>query len=399
MRTKIAIVIGWFAVQGTLGLQPHAASGPAVLDNQGLSRSAITGGRDNPTANPLSRLWTDGAPGNGTGLFQAGGDRIEIATLITLPSLDRAGFSEAHAVNEAGTVIVGHSWARMQGRSLQHAVKWTLQNGSWAISSLPHAGTEAVAQGINNQGDAAGNDSSPSSPSHPILWPATGGFEVLGCNDNDVAATVYGISADEQIVVGTRGFSGATAAVWRPGNCRVDLPPLIDGGSAGAFAVNRDGTIVGGIAAISSTSFVAVRWMSAAGQWQIEQLDNRRAVPLGANGVGDLAGYAYVPCGSPDGCSRAVIWYAAGGSEDLGTLSYARDINATREVVGISTASNGVNTAFFWSESLGMLQLPLGKGLRWAAANSLSDVRPDGTRLIVGTDSRGNAVAWVVRNP
>jgi probable HAF family extracellular repeat protein len=98
-----------------------------------------------------------------------------------------------------------------------------------------------------------------------------------------------------------------------------------------------------------------------------------------------------------------VIWYAAGGSKDLGTLggeySSARDINATREVVGISTASNGVNTAFFWSESLGMLQLPLGKGLRWAAANSLSDVRPDGTRLIVGTDSRGNAVAWVVRNP
>jgi probable HAF family extracellular repeat protein len=400
MRTKIAIVIGWFAVQGTLGLQPHAASAPAVLDNQGLSRSAITGGRDNPTANLLSRLWTDGAPGNGTGLFQAGGDRTEIATLSTLPSLDRTG-SEALAVNEAGTVIVGYSWARLHGGSLQHAVKWTLQNGSWAISSLPDAATEAVARGINNQGDATGDDSSPPSPSHPILWPATGGFEVLGCNDNDVTATVYGISAVEQIVVGQRGFSGATAAVWQPGNCRVDLPPLIDGGAAGARAVNRDGAIVGGIAAISSDRGVPVRWMSVSGQWQIEQLDNRPGEVRGANGIGDLAGSAYVPCASPDGCQRAVIWYAAGGSEDLDTLggkdSWALDINATREVVGGSTASNGVNTAFFWSESLGMLQLPF-KG-RWATANAVSDVRPDGTRLIVGQDWRGNAVAWVVRNP
>jgi probable HAF family extracellular repeat protein len=96
-----------------------------------------------------------------------------------------------------------------------------------------------------------------------------------------------------------------------------------------------------------------------------------------------------------------VIWYAAGGSQDLETLggkdSWASDINATRDVVGGSTASNGVNAAFFWSESLGMLQLP-SKG-RWARANAVSDVRLDGTRLIVGQDSRRNAVAWVVRNP
>jgi len=55
------------------------------------------------------------------------------------------------------------------------------------------------------------------------------------------------------------------------------------------------------------------------------------------------------------------------------------------------------NTGYFWSDSTGMVQLPL-RG-RWAAANALSDVRPDGARLVVRMDSRRQAVVWVVRNP
>jgi uncharacterized membrane protein len=89
------------------------------------------------------------------------------------------------------------------------------------------------------------------------------------------------------------------------------------------------------------------------------------------------------------------------GSRELGTLggahSWARDINASREVVGLSTSPRVGNTAFFWSELGGMFQLPF-KG-RWAAANAVSDVRPDGTRLVVGISSQGVAVVWVVRNP
>jgi hypothetical protein len=36
---------------------------------------------------------------------------------------------------------------------------------------------------------------------------------------------------------------------------------------------------------------------------------------------------------------------------------------------------------------------------RWAIAHALSDVRSDGTRLLVGSDSRGAPVVWMVRNP
>jgi uncharacterized membrane protein len=77
------------------------------------------------------------------------------------------------------------------------------------------------------------------------------------------------------------------------------------------------------------------------------------ASTTGANGTGDLAGLVRVSCSSGGACQRAIIWYANGGSRELGTLggddSWARDINAAGEVVGVSMSSQG-NTGYFWSE-------------------------------------------------
>jgi uncharacterized membrane protein len=321
-----------------------------------------------------------------------------IATFSTLPSLGRG--ADALAVDAAGTTIVGSAWDQS---GLLHAVKWSIQSdGSWAITNLPWppGATSAKASGVNNFGDAAGNDF-PGTTSHPILWPASGGFDVLGCSDDPGPASVYGISAGAQVVVGGAGGAAGVAAVWRPGGtCRENLP----GASGAAYAVNGDGTIVGGIANVGSANSVPVRWTNLTGKWQIEPLDSRGGFALGANNVGDLAGFVVVPCSLQDGCDRAMIWYVAGSSRELGTLggeqSWANDINANGEVVGLSTSPRVGNTAYFWSESLGMVQLPF-KG-RFAEANALSDVRPDGTRLVVGADSRQtsqNAVVWVVRNP
>ena len=221
---------------------------------------------------------------------------------------------------------------------------------------------------------------------------------MLGCGDGVGPATVYGISAAGQDVVGQQ--DGA-ARLWQPGSCSTTLPAMFDGGSAGVRTVNGDGTIIGGAADLdlSNTLSVPVRWTSINGAWQIQQLDARPGVVRGANGIGDLAGHVSFTCALPDGCQRAVIWYAAGGSFDLGTLggesSWARDINSSGEVVGASTAPRIGNTAFFWSPSRGMLQLPF-KG-SWAAANGVSDVRVDGTRVVVGMSSQGTATVWIVR--
>ena len=75
------------------------------------------------------------------------------------------------------------------------------------------------------------------------------------------------------------------------------------------------------------------------------------------------------------------------------------DLNASGDVVGGSTSPQVGNTGYIWfADSQRMVQLPF-KG-RWAAANAVSDVRvADGTRLVVGMNSSGAAVVWVVANP
>jgi uncharacterized membrane protein len=156
-----------------------------------------------------------------------------------------------------------------------------------------------------------------------------------------------------------------------------------------------------------------VRWVFEGGEWHVEQLDFRRGSAWGANAVGDLAGWVFVsagdaslavPCGVAGGCQRAVVWSANGNAVTLGTLggadSWAAGINASGDVVGGSTAPQvrNTNTGYIWfAESQRMVQLPF-KGTAGCRANALSDVRADGTRLVVGT-TNADAVVWVVRHP
>jgi probable HAF family extracellular repeat protein len=340
-----------------------------------------------PSRVPAAPNMAKGGPNTGS----------QFATLAKLAPIKGGGHGEAYAVDRTGSVIAGYSWDRA-GR--MNPVTWRLQNGAWVITALPYAptATSAIARAVNDQGDVAGNDWPGSSP-HAVLWPSTGGFDGLGCYD---LGQVYGISAAGRVLVGVRhGVSPATAAAWRPGSCREDLPSLVTGGGARAMAINGDATIVGG------TAGVPVRWRRAAGAWEIQQLDTRPGSVYGANAAGDLVGHVQIPCASPSEqipppqCFRGVIWYAAGGSRELGTLggetTSPRAINAAGEVVGLSALPNGEGHPFFWSEALGMRQLPVTGG---AWAFGVSGVRPDGTRLVVGAGGQPmSALAWVVRNP
>jgi uncharacterized membrane protein len=314
----------------------------------------------------------------------------EIATLTKLPSL--GSNAEAHAVNEAGTVVVGHSFDR---GGLLYAVAWTLRNGSWVIAKLPYAGKAALAHGVSGAGDAVGYVGS--SPRYPALWPATSGYTTLGCASE--AGEALAVSPDGLVIV---GHSSGRPLVWASSSgCAESLPPLVPGVGAVARAVNGDGSIIGGFAArvLQSTNW-PVRWTGPAGARQIEELDARPGYVFGANAAGDLAGQVTIACALESGCQRTVIWYANGGLTELGTLggehSWSRDINTQQEVVGVSTSPAGINTAYFWSQATGMFPLA---GNKLAVANGLSDVRSDGTRLVVGMDAQANAAVWVVRTP
>jgi uncharacterized membrane protein len=318
-----------------------------------------------------------------------------VAQVTRLPAL-KGAHGEALAIDEAGTVAAGFSWDR-SGR--MHPAKWTMNSGAWALTTLPYpaSATSAIARAVNDVGELAGNDFSVSSGSSPLLWSPTGGITVLGCDDQ---GEVRAISAEAQIAVGqTRD---GKAAAWQPGQCREDLPPLVIGGFARAMAINGDGTIIGGGATQEgSQGLVPVRWTRVSGAWHVEQLDSRPGSAGGANSIGDLVGHVTVACAAQDGCSHAFIWYADGSSRELGTLggewSVAKDINATREVVGI-TVSNGTGTPFLWSESLGMIALPVARN-HGADARAISDVA-DGTRLVVGAGGQPfSALLWTVTNP
>jgi len=337
-----------------------------------------------PSHQPGPPLLAKGGPNTATGF----------ATLTKLPELGKNLSGEAYAVDQAGAIIAGYNWGR-DGR--KYPTKWTLQSGKWSLTTLPYAVTASSAQvtGVNDQGDLAGNDFPINSP-HVVLWPSTGGFNVLGCSDFGEGSA---ISSGAQVIAGTdRSVSPHRAAVWQPGGCRTNLPPLVAGDHASASAINGDGTIVGGWA-----SGVPVRWRRVSGVWQVEQLDSRPGGVYGANSAGDLVGRVEIPCSSPSGgsCLRGIIWYATGGSRELPTLggetTAPRGINAAGEVVGLSTLPNGDGFPFFWTASSGMHQLPVANGA-WAFA--VSGVRPDGTRLVVGAGGKPfSALVWVVRNP
>ncbi len=330
--------------------------------------------------------------GRAAGVQKPGKGPAPFATYTKLPSL--GGPAEANGINDGGTVIVGRSFDRAD---LLYAVQWRLQNGTWVISALPapvpYPGS-AAARGIDTFGNVAGYAAS--MPFRPVYWPAAGGSTLLGCN-SDVGET-QAISANGQVIVGR---VGGQAAVWNPApaSCTEFLPPLEAGGSASALAVTGDGSIVGGRAGRVSQTQVPVRWRLTGGQWQVQQVDTRPGNVNGANDSGDLVGTVAIACPAVDGCQRAVIWSESGAVTELGTLggqySSAVDINTQGEVIGTSTTSRGVFTAYFWSASTGMVQLPANRS---AIPFALSDVRLDGTRLVVGT-SQASAGVWIVRAP
>ena len=152
-------------------------------------------------------------------------------------------------------------------------------------------------------------------------------------------------------------------------------------------------------------SGVPVRWRSQGSQWPIEQIDARLGRAHAVNAAGDAAGSVAGPCGSVADCAHAIIWYAGGGTRELGALDGIRahvfDIHASGEVVGAITPA-GPSVAYIWSDAHGKRVLPAqGRG---GAAWALSDLLPDGARLVAGLlfpddVAAVQPVVWVVRTP
>ena len=218
-----------------------------------------------------------------------------------------------------------------------------------------------------------------------------GGFSVAHGINND---------PDDIQVVGqsTRADGFPHGFFWTAATGMIDLGSL--GRSSDARDINVHGMIAGTSEA-GALEFWAVVWTISSGVWTSETLSATccsRANGLN-NGNGDSSAVTIVGNTGGSGGTHAVMWRRGLSEwliEDLGTLpgdstSSAHGVNDFGTVVGVSSSSTGITTAFRWHPNTGMVALPgLGGNTRANAIGQNGDIA--GT----STDAAGNdhAVRW-----
>jgi len=147
-----------------------------------------------------------------------------------------------------------------------------------------------------------------------------------------------------------------------------DLDPENEPGTTSPTAINDQGTIVGS----STVSFPSER--QHAFRWKAET----GIVDLGVNvGSGSFASNVnerdeavgaeiVTDCETGIGRYQAVLWDAQNGVHELGSLggseSYAVAINNRGQVIGLAQDASGIDHAFIWEATTGMVALDLPQG-------------------------------------
>jgi probable HAF family extracellular repeat protein len=294
----------------------------------------------------------------------------EITGLGDLPGGDF--YSEAHAVNADGSVVVGVS----RSAKGTEAFRWTQAGGMEGLGDLRGGNFYSEAHAVNADGSVVVGGSS-GGWSEAFRWTQAGGMEPL------VYAEVRGgffssharaVNADGSVVVGIRHTSSGTKAVrWTQAGDIEYVGPH----DSWAHAVNADGSVVVG----RSSGY------------------NRLFLPT----------LPPPPKESVRPGPEAFRWTQAGGMEGLGDLpggdfySEAYAVNADGSVVvGTSDSASGTE-AFRWTEAGGMQSLA-----EWLAGFGvdvsgwvLSEVRgisSDGTVMVgTGSNSSGSREAFLAK--
>ncbi len=171
--------------------------------------------------------------------------------LGTLPGESR---SFAHGVSGDGNVVVGHAEHGAQTNAFGQAFRWTPTKGMQGLGYAKSNGTYSVASGISRDGSTIVGKSQSFGPFGPVdafVWTEAGGMKALPGLPNApyISTNARGVSADGSVAVGEAPHvDGVTHAVrWVNGGIQ-DLTVGSGFTSSLAFAVNDDGSVVGGVA-------------------------------------------------------------------------------------------------------------------------------------------------------
>jgi probable HAF family extracellular repeat protein len=273
--------------------------------------------------------------------------------VINLGTLPGGSYSDAMAINDAGTVIAGQSGTKTG----EHAFMWRageMTDLGAVPSKAPYPGP--VIKGINERGQIVGDSVTDNLTSqgrvqtyHPLLW-QSGKLKLLAPLDQQGGAEA--IDERGRILGWLETAPHSTvhhATLWWQGKTS-DLGTLPGRPSSGAIAINLAGQILG---SVCGSDCHAAIWKDGKAT-DLGTLGGQTSWPEAINDRGQVVGESETSTGA----MHAFVWQS-GKMSDLGTLvksmptgeipqSDAVAINASGVIVGWSWTRDGEKHAVRW---------------------------------------------------
>lgn len=284
----------WTLRKGSLDL--GSLPGAFFTAVNGISRdgSALVGAAFFPDDSARAWLWTSEEGLRDLGLAPNG-----FATM-------------ANGVSRKGTVVVGDSFDMDFNRQ---GFRWTEETGLQTIGILP-GGTYSGAQAVSADGSTLVGQADASGVDRAFRWTSKAGIQLLPLlSPQDPMANAFGVNHNGSLVA---GFSGTHAVVWSKGGIR-DLGTLPGDNNAVAYALNPDGTVVGGYS-FARFQVRATLWTKAGGMVDLNAYLPTRGINLNGwklqytRGVSD-DGRTIVGEGTYLGESRGWVVHLAGACD------------------------------------------------------------------------------------
>jgi len=183
--------------------------------------------------------------------------------------------------------------------------------GRYVVTEI---GQGLVPTAVNIHGQVVGYTYT--NPYRAFLWMESSGVQLLGTYGTDPASIAYGINDIGQVVGESfpEPYDLGRAFLWTSTEGMQDLGTL-GGGGASAHSINNNGAVAGTSRLPNSDRLQPFIWTK----------------------------------------SEKMVWLGSLGGQ--GDYNVARDLNNSNEVVGTSSATDGSNHAFVWSEKTGMLDI------------------------------------------
>jgi uncharacterized membrane protein len=302
------------------------------------------------------------------------------------------GMVVPYDVSDDGAVVAGLSNRSSTG------VRWTASTGSVLLSTT----RQITPAAISADGSViVGIEFTPAARSEPVRW-TPDGITRLNTINNSGTSTLYGVSGDGSITVGSSESGQATR--W-DGQTPTRLPGINGENSySSARAISTDGSTIVGLVSTDAISVGAVQWTGSNARDLAVGGFSSVASAVSADGS-FIAGYI-VPTANSSHVT-GFIWNDADGATDFSLRGWNVMPNAVSAdgslVVGLLLGT-GPNEGFFWTKDSGLRDftsvLNLDYGLK-AQLKDWTDLYPwqmssDGRYLVGEGFHDGVNAAWLL---